>query len=76
MMPLTPRQRIWRDRTESLIGLAAPWLDLMLNVGDRVSRLLASEDRGYYPIRPAAEAFELNAPRRRGAARRGADTVD
>jgi hypothetical protein len=70
---MTPQQRIWRDRAERLIGLAAPWLDLMLNVGDRVSRLLASEDDGYYPIRPAPENLELNAARRR---RRGASTVD
>ena len=58
-MGLTPQQRIWRGRVEGLIGLAAPALDLMLSAGERASRLLASEDRDYYPIRPPAEAFEL-----------------
>jgi hypothetical protein len=58
-MRLTPQQRIWRGRVERLIGLAAPALDLMLSAGEGASRLLAPEDRDYYPIRPAAEAFEL-----------------
>jgi hypothetical protein len=58
-MVVTPQHRIWRDRAERLIGLAAPVLDLMLSVGERASRLLAPEDRDYYPIRPATEAFEI-----------------
>ena len=57
----TPQQRIWRDRVEALIGLAAPMLDLVLNAGDRVSRALAPGESDYYPIRAPAEAFE-NAP--------------
>jgi hypothetical protein len=60
----TPRQRIWRDRVEALIGLAAPALDLVLNAGDRVSRALSPGDSDYYPIRASAEAFELNSARR------------
>jgi hypothetical protein len=60
----TPKQLIWRDRVEGLIGLAAPALDLMLNGADRLSRLLAPEDRDYYPIRPPDEALELDAARR------------
>jgi len=59
----TPQQRIWRDRVEALVGLAAPGLDLVLNVGDRVSRTLFPGDSDYYPIRPAAEAFELGQAR-------------
>jgi hypothetical protein len=55
----TPQQRIWRDRFESLIGLAAPMLDLVLNAGDRVSRALAPGESDYYPIRAPAEAFEI-----------------
>jgi hypothetical protein len=55
----TPQQRIWRDRVEALIGLAAPMLDLVLNAGDRVSRVLAPGDSDYYPIRAPAEAVEL-----------------
>jgi hypothetical protein len=44
-----------------VIGLAAPVLDLVLNVGDRVSRTLAPGDSDYYPIRASAEAYELGA---------------
>jgi hypothetical protein len=55
----TPRQRIWRDRFEVLIGVAAPALDLLLSAGDRVSRTLAPGDGDYYPIRARSEAFEL-----------------
>jgi hypothetical protein len=71
----TPQQRIWRDRVEAVIGLAAPAFDLVLNAGERVSRILSPEDSDYYPIRPAAEAFELEAARR-GAARRTDQPVD
>jgi hypothetical protein len=56
----TPQQRIWRARIEALIGLSAPVLDLVLNVGDRVSRTLAPGDSDYYPVRAPAEAFELS----------------
>jgi hypothetical protein len=59
-----PRQRIWQGRFETLIGLGAPALDLMLTAGDRVSRLVLADDRDYYPIRPAGEAFELDPARR------------
>jgi hypothetical protein len=63
-MGATPHQLLWRDRVEALIGLAAPALDLVLNTGDRLSRLLAPEDRDYYPIRPPDEAFELDDARK------------
>lgn len=66
-MPVDPRQRIWQGRFETLIGLAAPALDLLLTTGDRASRLLLADDDDYYPIRPAAEAFELDAARKRNA---------
>jgi hypothetical protein len=66
-MPPTPSQRIWQGRFEALIGLAAPAFDLMLNAGDRASRLLTSDDSDYYPIRSAAEAFELDEARKRHA---------
>jgi hypothetical protein len=55
----TPQQRIWRDRVEALIGLAAPMLDLVLNAGDRVSRVLAPGHSDYYPIRAPADALEI-----------------
>ena len=66
-MPTTPGQRIWHGRFEALIGVAAPAFDLLLNAGDRASRLLLSDDSDYYPIRPAAEAFELDEARKRRA---------
>ena len=66
-MPTTPGQRIWQGRFEVLIGVAAPAFDLLLNAGDRASRLLLSDDSDYYPIRPAAEAFELDEARKRRA---------
>jgi hypothetical protein len=66
-MPATPGQRIWQGRFETLIGVAAPAFDLLLNAGDRASRLLLSDDGDYYPIRPATEAFELDQARKRRA---------
>jgi hypothetical protein len=68
-MPITPEQRLWQRRFESLIGFAAPALDLLLTVGNRASRILQPGDDDYYPIRPAAEAFELDGSRDEG--RRG-----
>jgi hypothetical protein len=73
---VTQQQRIWQGRFESLIGLAAPALDAMLTVGDRASRLLNRGDRDYYPIRPASEAFELDAAREQAARRKRGATVD
>jgi hypothetical protein len=65
-MPITPEQRLWQRRFESLIGFAAPALDLLLTVGNRASRVLQPGDDDYYPIRPAAEAFELDESRDEG----------
>ena len=39
---------------EGLIRLAAPALDLVLAVGDRVSRIIEPHDTEYYPPRVAA----------------------
>ena len=41
-----------------MIGLAAPFLDLLLVVGDRVSRVVSPDD-DYIPIRAPSEALEL-----------------
>jgi len=57
-MPNTPQQAARTERFESLIGLAAPFLDLMLAAGDRLSKAVGPEDE-YYPIRSAGEAFSL-----------------
>ena len=54
-MPLTPDQLRRRDRFEGLIRLAAPALDLVLAVGDRVSRVIEPRDAEYYPPRVASE---------------------
>jgi hypothetical protein len=75
-MGLTRQQRVWRDRAESLIGLAAPALDLLLNTGERVSGWLAPEDRDYYPIRPAGETFEFEAARAEAEAPRPREPAD
>lgn len=54
--PLTPAQERTRERVETLIGLMAPALTLVLAAGDRISRLVAPEDHEYYPVRPMADA--------------------
>lgn len=48
---LTPSQLRTRARVETVIGLAAPFLDLVLAVGDRISRAAEPEDFEYYPVR-------------------------
>jgi len=47
---LTPGQAIWRERVEGLIALAAPALDMLLAVGDRVSRIAEPDDPEHYPV--------------------------
>jgi hypothetical protein len=58
MAPLTPAQERTRERVESLIGLMAPALTLVLAAGDRISRILQPEDHEYYPPRPGGESEE------------------
>jgi len=55
MAPLTPDQLRRRERVEGLIRLMAPALDLVLTVGDRVSRIVEPEDVEYYPPRLTRE---------------------
>lgn len=71
--PPTPQQQLRRDRVEGLIALAAPFLDLVLAVGERVARV-AGRDDDYIPIRSPADALEL-APPRRGQGRSRGDAV-
>ena len=54
MAPLTPDQVRTRERVETLIRVAAPALNLVLAVGERISRLVEPEDQEYYPPRPRA----------------------
>lgn len=58
-MPLTPEQRRRRDRTETLIRLMAPGLNLVLAAGERISKIVAPNDDEYYPVRPGAVDPEL-----------------
>ena len=55
MAQLTSDQLRTRERVESLLRLAAPALDLLLAVGDRVSRTLEPDDVEYYPPRIRGE---------------------
>jgi hypothetical protein len=48
---MTPGQVRTRRRVEGAIRLMAPALDLVLAVGDRVSRIVEREDVEYYPPR-------------------------
>jgi len=52
---LTPSQARTRERVETLIGLMAPALTLVLAAGDRVSRIVQPEDHEYYPARPMSD---------------------
>ncbi len=51
MAPLTAGQLRTRARVERMIRLVAPALDVVLAVGDRVSRIVEPEDSEYYPPR-------------------------
>ena len=51
MAALTPEQRRTRDRFETVIALAAPLLNAVLAVGERISRIAEPEDSEYYPVR-------------------------
>jgi hypothetical protein len=54
--PLTPDQRRTRQRVEGVIRLMAPALDLVLAVGERVSRVVEPEDVEFYPPRVSRES--------------------
>jgi hypothetical protein len=61
--PLTPDQLRTRQRIEGLIRLAAPALDLVLAVGERVSRIVEPDDVEFYPPRVTREAAPPPRPR-------------
>ena len=63
MTDLTPGQIRVRERIEGVIAVAAPALDLVLAVGDRVSRIVAPADHEHDPVRAAAEPALLEAPK-------------
>lgn len=55
MAELSNRQRATRARIEGLIAVAAPFLDIVLGVGERISRIAEPTDHEYYPIRSGGE---------------------
>ena len=59
MSELTPQQQRLREQFEGLIGAAAPFLDLVLGVGDRISRIVEPQDHEYYPVRSGTDASML-----------------
>jgi len=54
--PLTPEQLRTRERVESVIRLASPALNLVLAVGERISKIVEPEDHEYYPPRERSGA--------------------
>lgn len=56
MAQLTPDQLRTRQRVEGLIRLATPALDLVLAVGERVSRIVEPDDVEYPPPRVSSES--------------------
>jgi hypothetical protein len=50
------------QRVERLIALAAPALDLVLAVGDRVSRIADPRDHEQRPVRSAVEPALIEPP--------------
>jgi hypothetical protein len=73
MAELTPGQQRIRDQIEGLIATASPLLDLILGVGDRISRIVEREDHEYYPVRAGGEPSLLR-PEARSPS--GADRPD
>jgi hypothetical protein len=51
--PPTPTQLAWRGRIEAALRVAAPFLDLLLAAGDRISRAV---DRDALEATPPARA--------------------
>jgi hypothetical protein len=50
-MPGSTANPVLRARIETAIRIVSPLLDLMLFVGERVSRVLERDDPGYVPAR-------------------------
>jgi hypothetical protein len=54
--PMTPDQLRRRQRIEGLIRVMSPALDVVLAVGERISRIVEREDVEYYPPRVTRES--------------------
>ena len=53
---MTPAQLRTRQRVEGMIRLMSPALDVVLAVGERISRVVEREDVEYYPRRVTRES--------------------
>ena len=53
---MTPDQLRMRQRIEGLIKVMSPALDVVLAVGERISRIVEREDVEYYPPRVTRES--------------------
>lgn len=60
---MTAEQLRTRRRVEGAIRLIAPMLDVVLAVGDRVSRIVEPEDTEYYPPRVTRHSDHPSRPR-------------
>ena len=58
MATLSPRERAWRARVETVLRISAPALDLLLAAGDRLSRAVERDDLDWVPPRKALSAAE------------------
>ena len=56
MAPMTPDQLRTRQRIEGVIRLVSPALDVVLAVGERISRVVERDDVEYYPPRVTRES--------------------
>jgi hypothetical protein len=52
---MNPDQLRRREQVEGVIRLMAPALNLVLAVGERMSKIVEPDDAEYYPPRPRAE---------------------
>jgi hypothetical protein len=52
---MTPEQVRRQEQVERLIGVMAPALNIVLAVGERISKLVEPEDTEYYPPRTTRE---------------------
>ena len=53
---MTPDQLRTRQRIEGLIKVMSPGVDVVLAVGERISRIVEREDVEYYPPRVTRES--------------------
>ena len=58
MANLSPTQRAWRNRIETVLRISAPALDLLLAAGDRLSHAVERDDLDWVPPRRALSASE------------------